>query len=51
MTSSQVPDPATSKNNVIAQLKGTCKELDDSIRSSTDTKIKLEKLVKALMDE
>ncbi|KAI5423418.1 hypothetical protein KIW84_046393 [Lathyrus oleraceus] len=51
MTSSQVPGPATSKKSVIAQLKGTCKELEDSIRSSTATKIKLEKLMKDLMEE
>ncbi|XP_050877845.1 uncharacterized protein LOC127081650 [Lathyrus oleraceus] len=51
MTSSQVPGPATSKKSVIVQMKETCKELDDSIRSSTATKIKLEKLIKALMDE
>ncbi|XP_050909942.1 uncharacterized protein LOC127123804 [Lathyrus oleraceus] len=51
MTSSQVPGPATSKEIVITQLKETCKELDDSIQSSTATKIKLEKLIKALMDE
>ncbi|XP_050895602.1 uncharacterized protein LOC127102246 [Lathyrus oleraceus] len=34
-----------------SQLKKTCKELDDFIRSSTATKIKLEKLIKALMEE
>ncbi|XP_050916329.1 uncharacterized protein LOC127131451 [Lathyrus oleraceus] len=51
MISSQVPDPATSKDSVITQLKETCKELDDSIWSSTFTKIKLEKLIKALMYE
>lgn len=51
MTSSQVHGPATSKKSVIVQLKETCKELDDSIRSSTATKIKLDKLIKALMDE
>ncbi|XP_050897031.1 uncharacterized protein LOC127103834 [Lathyrus oleraceus] len=51
MTSSQVPGPATSKKSIIAQLKKTCKELDDSIWSSIATNIKLEKLIKALMDE
>ncbi|XP_050875599.1 uncharacterized protein LOC127079233 [Lathyrus oleraceus] len=51
MTSSQVLVPSTSKKSVIAQLKEKCKELDDSIRSSTATKIKLEILIKALMDE
>ncbi|XP_050889977.1 uncharacterized protein LOC127095311 [Lathyrus oleraceus] len=51
MTSSQVPGPTTSKESVITQLKETCKELYDSIRSNTATKIKLEKLIKNLMDE
>ncbi|KAI5400738.1 hypothetical protein KIW84_065558 [Lathyrus oleraceus] len=51
MTSSQTPGPATSKKSVIAQLKETCKELEGSIRSSTATKIKLETLVKAMMEE
>ncbi|XP_050889000.1 uncharacterized protein LOC127094183 [Lathyrus oleraceus] len=51
MTSSQAPGPATSKKSVIAQLKETCKELEDSIRTSTATKIKLETLMKAMMEE
>ncbi|XP_050877362.1 uncharacterized protein LOC127081122 [Lathyrus oleraceus] len=51
ITSSQVPVIATSKKSVIAHLKETCKELEDSIRSRTATKIKLETLVKALMEE
>ncbi|XP_050896528.1 uncharacterized protein LOC127103303 [Lathyrus oleraceus] len=46
-----VPGPATSKKSVIAQLKEICKELDDSIRSNTSTKIKLENSIKALMEE
>ncbi|KAI5404133.1 hypothetical protein KIW84_051322 [Lathyrus oleraceus] len=45
------PGPATSKKSDIAQLKETCKELEDSIRSSTVTKIKLETLMKAMMEE
>lgn len=51
MTSSQVPDPVTSKKSVIAQLKETCKKLEDFIRSSTLTKIKLDSLIKAMMEE
>ncbi|XP_050876264.1 uncharacterized protein LOC127079959 [Lathyrus oleraceus] len=35
----------------IVQLKETCKESEDSIRFSTATKIYLEKLMKALMEE
>ncbi|XP_050895718.1 uncharacterized protein LOC127102390 [Lathyrus oleraceus] len=51
MTSSQAPGPATSKKSVIAQLKETCKELEGSIISNTITKIKLETLMKAMMEE
>ncbi|XP_050902615.1 uncharacterized protein LOC127114756 [Lathyrus oleraceus] len=51
MTSSQAPGPVTSKKSVIAQLKETCKELKDSIRSITATKIKLETLMKAMIEE
>ncbi|XP_050916070.1 uncharacterized protein LOC127131179 [Lathyrus oleraceus] len=51
MTSSQVPGPVTSKKSVIAQLKEKFKEFDDSIRSSIATKKKLERLIKALIDE
>lgn len=50
MTSSQALGLATSKKSVIAQLKETCKELEDSIRSSTTTKINLETLMKAMME-
>ncbi|KAI5447885.1 hypothetical protein KIW84_015364 [Lathyrus oleraceus] len=46
-----VPGPATSKKSVIAQLKETCQELLNSIRSSTTIKIKLENFMKALMEE
>ncbi|XP_050909074.1 uncharacterized protein LOC127122839 [Lathyrus oleraceus] len=51
ITSSQVPGSATFKKSFIAQLKETCKELEDSIRSSIVTKIKLENLMKVLMEE
>lgn len=51
MTSSQTPGLATSKKSVFAQLKDTCKKLEDSIRSNTTTKIKLETLMKAMMEE
>ncbi|XP_050892871.1 uncharacterized protein LOC127098340 [Lathyrus oleraceus] len=51
ITSSQAPGPATSKKSVIAQLKETCKKLEDPIRSSTVTKIKLETLMKVMMEE
>ncbi|XP_050889836.1 uncharacterized protein LOC127095148 [Lathyrus oleraceus] len=51
ITTKQALGPATSKKSVIAQLKETCKELKDSIRSSTVTKIKLETLMKAMMKE
>ncbi|XP_050915810.1 uncharacterized protein LOC127130897 [Lathyrus oleraceus] len=51
ITSPQVPGPATSKKSLIAQLKENCKELEDSIRSSSATKIKLETLMKAMMAE
>lgn len=44
MTYSHVPGPATSKKSVLAQLKETCKELKDSIRSSIVKKTKLETL-------
>ncbi|KAI5418913.1 hypothetical protein KIW84_043223 [Lathyrus oleraceus] len=46
-----VPGPATSKKSGIAQLKETCKTLEDSIRSSTATKIKLDTLMKAMVEE
>ncbi|XP_050890037.1 uncharacterized protein LOC127095377 [Lathyrus oleraceus] len=42
ITAKQVPGPATSKKSVIAQLKKTYKELEDSIRYNTATKIKLD---------
>ncbi|KAI5389341.1 hypothetical protein KIW84_074838 [Lathyrus oleraceus] len=45
------PGPATSKKSVISQLKETCKELEDSIRLNTATKIKLKTLMKAMMEE
>ncbi|XP_050918380.1 uncharacterized protein LOC127135790 [Lathyrus oleraceus] len=51
MTSSQAPDPATSKKSVISQLKETCKESKDSIRSSTATKIKFKTLMKVMIKE
>lgn len=51
MTSSQALGPATSNKSVIAQLKETCKELEESIRSNTATKIKLETLMKVVMEE
>ncbi|XP_050897235.1 uncharacterized protein LOC127104059 [Lathyrus oleraceus] len=47
----QVLGPTTSKGSAITQLKETCKELDDYIWSITTTKIKLEKMIKDLMDE
>ncbi|KAI5444123.1 hypothetical protein KIW84_012656 [Lathyrus oleraceus] len=45
------PGPVTSKKSIIAQLKEMCKELEDSIRSSIATKIKLETLIKVMMEE
>lgn len=51
MTSSQAPGPAISKKSVIAQLEETSKELEDSIRFSTATKIKLETLMKVMIEE
>lgn len=51
MKSSQAPGSATSKKSVIVQLKKTCKELEDSIRSNTVTKIKPDTLMKAMMEE
>ncbi|XP_050889705.1 uncharacterized protein LOC127094993 [Lathyrus oleraceus] len=51
ITSKQAPGPATSKKSVIAQLKETYKELEDSIRSNTATNIKLETLMKVMMEE
>ncbi|XP_050915896.1 uncharacterized protein LOC127130988 [Lathyrus oleraceus] len=50
MTSSRAPGYTTSKKSDIAQLKETYKELEDSIRSNTATKIKLETLMKAVME-
>ncbi|KAI5385530.1 hypothetical protein KIW84_072217 [Lathyrus oleraceus] len=51
VVSSRAPGPSTSKKSVIGQLKETCKELEDSIRSRTATKIKLETLMKDMMEE
>ncbi|XP_050916458.1 uncharacterized protein LOC127131589 [Lathyrus oleraceus] len=51
VTDDQAPGPATSKKSVIAQLKETCKEMEDPIRSSTTPKYKLETLVKVVMEE
>lgn len=51
LTSSQVPGPITSKKGIIAPLKETYSELDNSIGISTASKIKLESLIKALLEE
>lgn len=51
MTSSQTSGPATSKQGLIQHLKETCKELDGFVKTSTSRKIKLELLLKFLMEE
>ncbi|XP_050891014.1 uncharacterized protein LOC127096496 [Lathyrus oleraceus] len=51
MTSFQAPDPSTSIKSVIVQLKETCKELEGSIRSSIVIEIKLETLMKDMIEE
>ncbi|XP_050875822.1 uncharacterized protein LOC127079487 [Lathyrus oleraceus] len=50
MTSSQASGPAISKKSDIAQLRETCKEMKDSIRFSTTTKIKLETSMKVMIE-
>lgn len=51
LTSSQVPSVVTFKKGIMATLKETCREQDESIRTSTARKIQLESLIKALMEE
>lgn len=42
---------STSREGIIGELQDTCKALDETIRSSTEKKIRLESLVKALYEE
>ncbi|MCI55683.1 envelope-like protein, partial [Trifolium medium] len=42
---------STSREGIIAELKDTCKALDETIKASTEKKIRLENLIKALSEE
>ncbi|XP_050908497.1 uncharacterized protein LOC127122156 [Lathyrus oleraceus] len=51
MTSSQKSSMPTTRTCILADLKDTCKTLDDSIKSYTERKSRLEILIKALSKE
>ncbi|XP_050908498.1 uncharacterized protein LOC127122157 [Lathyrus oleraceus] len=51
MTSSQKSSMPTTRTCILADLKDTCKTLDDSIKSYTKRKSRLEILIKALSKE
>jgi hypothetical protein len=42
---------STSKADIIAELKDTCKALNENIKVSTEKNIRLEKLIQALVEE
>lgn len=51
MTSGQTSSRPTTRINILAELKDTCKTLDETIKSYTQRKTKLEILIKALSEE
>lgn len=51
MTSNKESDGSTSKAGLIVELKNTCKDLDDTIKTCTERKIRLERLIKSLAEE
>ncbi|XP_050897106.1 uncharacterized protein LOC127103912 [Lathyrus oleraceus] len=51
MTSGQKPTSSTTKTGILAELKDTCKTLDDTIKVCIDRKGRLEILIKDLFEE
>ncbi|XP_050883634.1 uncharacterized protein LOC127086859 [Lathyrus oleraceus] len=51
MTSGKETASSTSKDGIIVGLKDTCKDLDETIKTCTEMKIILERLIKALTEE
>lgn len=51
MTSYKETSRSTSKDGIIAELKDTCEALDETIKTCTTKKIRLERLIKALTQE
>lgn len=51
MTSGQTPSRATNRTYILVELKDTCKTLDETIKSYTERKNKIEMLIKALPEE
>lgn len=51
MTSYKETTASTSKEKIIVELKDTCKALDETIKTFIEKKIRLEKLIKAFVEE
>lgn len=51
MTSCKETSSSTSKDGIIVGLKDTCKALDETIKTCTEKKIRLESLIKDLTEE
>lgn len=51
LTSSSTSDAKSSKQGVISTMKETCRELDESIRTTVARKFLLEKLIKTMVEE
>ncbi|XP_050897710.1 uncharacterized protein LOC127104572 [Lathyrus oleraceus] len=51
MTSGHTSSRPTTRTWILAELKDTCKTLDETIKSCTERKIKIEILIKALSEE
>lgn len=51
MTSGKETAISTSKDGIIGELKDTCKALDETIKTCTEKKIRLERLIKVLTEE
>ncbi|XP_050891247.1 uncharacterized protein LOC127096738 [Lathyrus oleraceus] len=51
MTFGQTPSRPTNRTSILVELKDTCKTLDETIKSYTERKRKIEMLIKALSEE
>lgn len=51
MTSGQTPSRPTNRTGILTELKDTSKTLDETIKSCTERKNKIEMLIKALSEE
>ena len=51
MTSEQAPFRPTNRTGILVELKDTCKILDETIKSFTERKSKIEMFMKALSKE